>query len=212
LLDIRPMRPTDLYSVAALHAVALPTGFFAQLGSRFLRAYYGTFIDSPHAVALTATMDGNPVGMIVGPTRTREHYRWIARRRASRLALVGIAALVPRPRLLLVFFRTRPARYVRALRRMTDIGATPNASTSPDVAVLSHVAVDGGLHGTGVGRKLVSAFLEELQARSVEEVRLITAADGGAAGFYERVGWDRLTERTAADGSHVVEFRFHPLS
>lgn len=39
LLDIRPMRTSDLRSVAALDAAMLPNGFFAQLGTRFLRSY-----------------------------------------------------------------------------------------------------------------------------------------------------------------------------
>jgi ribosomal protein S18 acetylase RimI-like enzyme len=78
--------------------------------------------------------------------------------------------------------------------------------------VLSHIAVNGGLKGRGVGRKLVSAFLAELGAHGVEEVRLITGIDSRAAAFYERLGWNRLTERTAADGAPVVEFRRSPKS
>jgi ribosomal protein S18 acetylase RimI-like enzyme len=78
------------------------------------------------------------------------------------------------------------------------------------MAVLTHVAVDLDVRFLGIGRTLVTEFLDEVQARNIEEIRLITAADGGAAAFYERLRWDRLTERTAADGSRAVEFRFRP--
>lgn len=127
LLDIRPMWTSDLRSIAALHAATLPNGFFARLGSRFLRVYYSTFIHSPHAVALTATMDGRPVGMVVGPARTAHHYRWVARRRGSRLALIGIGALAYRPRLLSIFLRTRARRYAGAARKATTAGSAPQA-------------------------------------------------------------------------------------
>lgn len=211
LLDVRPMRSTDVRRVVTLHAQLLPSGFFARLGEGFLRRYYATFIESPHAVALTATMDGVPVGMIVGPTHTQRHYRWTARRHGWRLAARGIAALVCRPTLLLAFMRTRTLRYVRALRRMLGSGVAGSSSQSADVAVVSHVAVDARCHGSGVGRKLVAAFLAEIGDRHVDEVRLVTSIDGDAAAFYERLGWDRLAERTAADGTAVLEFAFRPL-
>jgi ribosomal protein S18 acetylase RimI-like enzyme len=209
--DVRPMRPEDVSRVAALHAENLPSGFFAKLGRRYLRAYYRTFIDSPHAVAFTATVGGDPVGMLVGTTHTREHYQWVARQRAVRLALVGMTAMLTRPRQLLLFVRTRVARYVRALRRATTPSETASAPAQPDVAVLTHIAVDAGIRFLGIGRTLVSAFLEDLRAGNVEEVRLITAADDGAAAFYERLRWDRIVERPAADGSLAIEFRFRPL-
>ena len=211
MADIRPMRPGDVSRVAALHAEYLPSGFFAGLGRRYLRAYYRTFIDSPHAVAFTATVGGDPVGMLVGTTHTREHYQWVARQRAVRLALVGMTAMLTRPRQLLLFVRTRAARYARALRRATDPSETASAAAQPDVAVLTHIAVDAGVRFLGIGRTLVSVFLDELRAREVHEVRLITSADEGAAAFYERLRWDRIMERTAADGSRAIEFRFHPL-
>jgi hypothetical protein len=44
----------------------LPTGFFPQLGRRFLRAYHATFAASPYAVALVAERDGTPFGFLVG--------------------------------------------------------------------------------------------------------------------------------------------------
>jgi ribosomal protein S18 acetylase RimI-like enzyme len=211
MADVRPMRPDDVSRVAALHAEYLPAGFFAKLGRRYLRAYYRTFIDSPYAVAFTATIGGDPVGMIVGTTHTREHYQWVAHQRAVRLALVGMTAMLARPRQLLLFIRTRVARYVRALRRATSPSVPASARTQPDVAVLTHIAVDAGVRFLGIGRTLVSAFLDELRAGNVEEVRLITAASDGAAAFYERLRWDRLMERPAADGSRAVEFRFRPL-
>jgi GNAT superfamily N-acetyltransferase len=71
--------------------------------------------------------------------------------------------------------------------------------------------MDGDLQRIGVGRKPISAFLDELHAHNVDEVRLITGRRQRAAAFYERLGWDRLIERPAADGTPVIEFRRRPI-
>jgi hypothetical protein len=73
---IRPLQPVDLPFAAALHAAALPHGFFARLGSPFLRVYYAGYLRSPYAVALVAERRGDvrePLGVLVGTLDTAAH-------------------------------------------------------------------------------------------------------------------------------------------
>lgn len=205
----RPMRHQDLRAAAELHARALPAGFFAQLGERFLAAYLGSFVTSPHAVALV-TQDGG--GFLVGTVQTPAHYRWVVRHHGIRLALRGLLALVARPALLWRFVTTRLARYGRSVWRL--LGGGRRTSSEVDdaredthvVAVLTHVAVAEHARGRGVGAALTDAFVASCRREGVDEVRLVTNAEGGAAGFYRQLGWRELRTRQAADGRPVVEF------
>ena len=203
-VDIRPAGTDDLDFCAALHAETLSHGFFVELGHRFLRAYLATFVGSPHAAALLLTMQGAPVGMVVGILRPRAHRRWVLRNRGMRLALLGGLALATRPRLALRFARTRIARYCRAWSvRSTSQTAEPEGQP----AVLSHVAVAPGAQGAGLGSMLVDAFVAEARAVGAPRVVLTTlAGETGAAGFYARHGWVENGLRRDFDGEPMIEF------
>lgn len=217
-VDARPARASDLQHTAALHDLALPHGFFAQLGPQFLARYHETFMASPHGVARVAVVDTSIVGFVVGPTDSTTHYRWVARHRGAHLAWAALVALIRRPHLWAPFFRTRLTRYVRSLQRLlrrqvATTASHPSDSARPpkDVAVLTHVAVAPTHRGQRVGSALVDAFTGECVAAGAPEVRLITDSTTGGRDFYKRLGWTEVTERKASDGSLVVEFR-HDLT
>jgi GNAT superfamily N-acetyltransferase len=210
---VEDMRSTHLEFVATTHRAALPHGFFAALGPRFLRTYHATFLASPHAVGLVASIGAHPVGFVVGAIEPRAHMRWVLRRRGWRLALVGGGALFLRPRLAWRFARTRGRRYLAAWRRTRQIESKPDsvqaalpsvAAAASDPAILSHVAVLGGARSQGVGADLISAFVDRAGAGGAARVVLSTL-DGpdGAAGFYERQGWTLEREQAGRDGHRV---------
>ena len=204
--DVRPLTSADLDFCAALHAQALPHGFFAELGGRFLRAYYATFLDSPHALGFTATVSGQPVGYLVGMTDPRAHTRWVLRRRGVKLALYGAVAVVRRPRAGYRFVRTRVARYARAWRRHRGDG-TEQRSARRIPAVLTHVAVLPGARGLAAGRRLVDAFVNAARERGASWALLTTlAGPDGAGSFYARAGWTLSTTRASADGERIEEW------
>ena len=208
--DVRSLTSADLDFCAALHAQALPHGFFAELGGRFLRAYYATFLDSPHAVAFGATVSRQPVGYLVGMTDPRAHTRWVLRRRGAKLAFFGAVGVARNPRAGYRFLRTRLARYARAWRRHRG-SANGNANEQRGVgrvpAVLTHVAVLEGARGLAAGRRLVDAFLDAARERGASSALLTTlAGPGGAGGFYARAGWMLSTTRTSPDGERIEEW------
>lgn len=193
---------------ATLHAHTLPHGFFVALGPRFLRVYYRTFIDSPHAVALIATAQEHQIGMVVGVTSPSAHTRWILRRHGVRLAVVGFAALLTRPLVGLRFARTRLARYAGAWRRHRAVAIEAEPAAPPrSAAILSHVAVTPGARRVGVGGDLVDAFVEASRRRGADRVVLLTLADeGGAGAFYAARGWLSGPVHRTPDGQEMREW------
>lgn len=208
--EVRRAKSMDLGFSASLHAEALPHGFFVALGPAFLRAYYATFIDSPHAVACIASIQGHPVGALVGVLRPQAHMRWVLRRRGIRLAALGALALLSRPRAGWRFIRTRGAQYIGAWRRHRDDSGdrTPTGTA----AVLSHVAVIPGARGTGAGSKLVSTFLAAALDVGTKQA-IVTTLDGpdGASDFYRRQGWRETGVRENSDGVYLRSFVIGPL-
>jgi ribosomal protein S18 acetylase RimI-like enzyme len=218
-LTVRLASADDLATTASVHHERLPEGFFARLGPRFLVRYHASFAASPDATLLVAERGGHVVGFLAGTVRNAEHYRFVVRRRPLGLASSGLAALGRDIGLASEFARTRVGRYARALgrhvrrRRVTAAHAAGGArvavaAPSPGpIAVLTHVAVRAEVDGRGAGRALVERFEEDARAAGASELRLVTAAQGGAAGFYRRIGWRPRGERRGADGALVEEFR-----
>lgn len=209
------MTAEDVVATSEIHARELPHGFFAELGPRFLAAYHRSFVESPHAVAQVAVLDGRIAGFLVGTLRTGAHYRDVVRRHGPQLALHATLGLLRHPRALLHLVRHRLRRYLRTLVRYGGPSGTAAGGDGGDggrpVAVLTHVAVLPGASGHGLGAELVEHFVGAVRDAGVREIRLVTLAGGdGAAEFYERLGFQRLRDRPAADGHHVVEFRRTP--
>lgn len=207
------MTSDDVVATAEIHRLRLPHGFFAELGRHFLAVYHRSFIDSPHAVAVVASIDGRVAGFLVGTIRTAEHYREVVHHHGLQLALHAAAGLLRHPRALAHLVRYRLRRYARAVARYargTD-GEPDRDGPRPrprGVAVLTHVAVLPGASGHGLGAELVEHFVQAVREAGVAEIRLVTLTGAdGAAGFYDRLGFRRLRERTSADGHRVVEFR-----
>ena len=204
---VHPMTLEHTHFAAELHRAALPHGFFAKLGTRFLRGYYRAFVASPYAIALVVDSDEQPLGMVVGAAQPAAHMRWVLRHQGWRLALLGATALAARPLLAARFVRTRVGRYARAWMRARRGAPAPQPADARPTAFLSHVAVLDGARGTGIGGALVAAFAERARAAGAERVTL-TTLDGpqGAAAFYRREGWSPAGTTTGADGQRSLAF------
>ena len=203
---VRLAERRDIAFTAALHSEALTHGFFVQLGSRFMRSYHRTFLESPFAVFFVATVGGVPVAFLVGLVRPRAHARWALRHRGMSLALEGLLSLSLRPATAVRFLRTRTSRYVRGWRR-NRAGVGDHSTSEPERAVLSHVAVVPGARGSGAGRRLVDAFVEESRRTGATGATLVTMdAEQGASEFYKALGWVQGPRRTTPDGQPMVEW------
>jgi len=149
----------DLAVAARLHAALPPHGFFAFLGLRYLRAYYGTFLASPHAIGLAADLEGQPVGVLVGTSANAAHYHWVIRHRGLRLAILAASAMLLRPAVAAWFLRTRLRRYGRRVLPVVlgharrGGGPAPTDTAGGDTAVLTHVMVADQARGGATARR-----------------------------------------------------------
>lgn len=208
--QVRSMTAADLRFVAHLHRSCLAHGLFPALGPRFLRAYLHTYAASPFGLAYVALLDGAPVGYLVGTVDDVAHVRYVLRRSGVHLSLLGLIALLLRPRLAWRFVRTRARRYLTATTRILRSGTRASVSpgSSECVAGLSHVAVTSSAQGCGVGGALVERFVEDARSSGATVARLLTkAGDGGAYGFYDRLGWCPTGVVTDRDGIAWSRFR-----
>ena len=205
--DVRTAGAADVHFTAAVHAELLPHGFFTQLGSRFLRAYHRTFVDSPHAVAYVATVSDVSVGMLVGIVRPGAHARWVMRHRGVRLAILGAAGLCMHPVIGLRFLQRRSGTYLSGWRRNRRRRDGELAAAVEESAVLSHVAVLRGARRTGAGRSLVATFVEACRADDAPRATLLTLdSPDGAGAFYAGLGWRPGEVRTTRDGHRMREW------
>jgi GNAT superfamily N-acetyltransferase len=198
-LRLRPLAEADAPFAADLHAHALPGGIMPLLGRGGLAAYYRGFARSPRAIAWLAERDA-PVGMVVGAADADAHRRWVRRHQLASLALPVAGAVVAHPVRLGRFAKGRLARRLRA----SSSQRAPSRGGS--AAVLSHVAVSPPARGTGAGAALVEAFTAAARRAGADRVCLVTPRDGGAAAFYDRLGWPRVTETVGWDGRRLVHF------
>lgn len=205
-MRIRRLVAAEAGFAARLHAEALPHGFFAALGYRYLRAYYLSFLDSPHAGAFVAGIEGAPIGFVAGSFDPVAHRRFTIRRHGARLALEGGRALVCHPGLGIDFLSTRLGRYTKGILRTLRPGGAPAPAgellrSQVGPGVLSHVAVLPAARGWGAGEALVDAFVTEARRRGVRRLELLTLADElGATSFYAHLGWQR--KERLVDGDH----------
>lgn len=223
---VRPATEHDLSITAAAHARLLPHGLFPRLGPRYMQRWHATFLDSPHGVALvahncSAGSQGRPVaGFLVGSTHQARHVDRVVARHRGDLARAGALALARRPLLGVHFVRTRSRTYARRLlgRRRPHRSRAPAAgpgtvsgvrADSQQVAVITAVAVEPDVRGSGIGAQLVAVFLDLARASGAPVAELVTyTGTGGASAFYERLGWVAVREHTTLDGEVVRTFRY----
>ncbi|MEJ5866869.1 GNAT family N-acetyltransferase, partial [Pseudokineococcus sp. 5B2Z-1] len=217
-LRVRPAAPSDLARTARWQCRHLPHGFFPSLGRGFVARWHAAHLDAPHGVALVAELVGGPeavpVGFLVGATDQRALVAEVVARHRWSLAASGARALGLRPRVALRFARTRARPYARRLlgtgsRGPAEAPTAPSTSTDAGapVAVVAAVVVAPAARGAGVGEALLEAFAARARAAGTTTAELVTRADGGAAAFYERLGWERVADRSSKDGARVLTYR-----
>lgn len=205
---VHALTERHLEATAAMHERYLREGFFARLGQGFLRSYHRTFIDSPHAVALGSSVDGDLQGFLLAVLAPGPHGKYVLRRWGAALGVRGVLALCSRPRVLALFLRTRAVRYAQALwrRRRTQAEQTESARAGVP-AVLSHIAVSDRVRRGGTGASLVQALHARAAADGVAGVVLATDPHGPGPGFYRRLGYEEEGVSVGSDGQQWMRFR-----
>ena len=169
---IRSAERSDAGRLAELHATRIVEGFLPRLGPRFLSRLYRRLVVSPDGFAVVAVRDARVVGFAAGATDLGRVYRSFV------LHDGVIAGLGAAPRI------------VGSWRAVLETLRYPGSIDDlPEAEILS-VAVDGDAAGRGIGRRLLSASLDELTRRGVRAAKVVAGADNRAAlALYTQAGF-----------------------
>jgi GNAT superfamily N-acetyltransferase len=195
---IRSLTPADIDAVVDLHLRAFPTFFLSFLGPRFLRHFYASFTWHPDGIALVAVRseDGAPLGVIAGPLIPEGFFGTLVRHRWWAFAAASFAVLLKRPLV--------APRLLRAIRYR---GQPP-----PGVrrALLSTIAVSPEAQRRGIGRALLTAWLDAVRARGAKGAYLTTDAAGNESinRFYLRSSWTLGERFVTREGRHMNRYVF----
>ncbi|MGB2568127.1 GNAT family N-acetyltransferase [Micromonospora citrea] len=211
---LRAATHADLPVMSRAHVDLLPVGLFPSLGARFVRRWHRTYLDSPHGlgyVVVDPATPGEIVGFLVGTTDHAAHTTALAadRRTMASLAVTGFTALCVRPRVAARLLRSRLGPWTRRLssqrqRAVSPRPAAPEAAPS-QVAVMSALAVHPDWRGSGIGVRLARRFVEHARDAGATRAELQTSTGPlGAAGFYERLGWEAGPQQRSPDGEDAL--------
>ena len=196
-LDLTPLRVADAPALARLHQRAFPTFFLSSLGTDFLRQFYAGYAEDPTGVcfALRDT-DGNPVGAVTGTTEPAGFYKRLLKRRFLGFAMASLRAAL-----------RNPAAAPRLLRAVGYRGDSPDVE-GPH-ALLSSICVDPSVKGTGAGKRLAVAWVNEVRQRSTPQAFLTTDAEGNdqVNDFYRRLGWVLHDTYETREGRSMNRYR-----
>jgi ribosomal protein S18 acetylase RimI-like enzyme len=181
----------DAAAAAGLHAGRISDGFLSFLGPAFLTHLYRRIARTPSSFLLVADGSGSSgvVGFIAGSADVGGLYK-------SFLVRDGVAAgLAAAPRLLRGW-----RRVIETLRH----GASEGAGTGRGTELLA-IAVDPAHEGRGVGKALVTAFLDQVGASGATAAYVVVGADNaGAIGLYARSGFVAGSEFELHAGTRSV--------
>jgi GNAT superfamily N-acetyltransferase len=194
---IIPLEKRHLHSAVELHLKAFPSFFLSFLGPSFLREFYSSFLNDSVGVGLVAqeAVDGRVVGVVVGSSNSNGYFKRLLRRRWWAFCWASFSAILRRPAILPRLFRALCYR-----------GDTP---CGPSRALLSSIAVDPIAQYSGVGKALVSTWVETMRSKkSVRGCYLTTDADGNDAvnRFYGSCGWILESSFVTKDGRKMNRY------
>lgn len=195
-ISIRPAGPADLAEVVRIHRAAFPDFLMTLLGPPFLRIYYRSVLRYPRGLFLVAQEPSGLVGFAAGFADPPGFYRSFRRRRAS-----ALLASIP-------YCLARPQTWLRLADSARQLAVRSRPSGGDGDAELSSIAVVPEAAGSGVGRRLLEAFIDASRAEKARCVRLTTDAAGNdhVNRFYEMAGFRVVARLERAEGRIMNEY------
>ena len=192
---IRTMTQNDVKHVVAVHLDSFPGFFLSFLGSRFLSFFYSGICSAQEGIAFVYLNEaGNPAGFVAGTANPGGFYSRLLRRDWLKFTLASIIPVLKKPSVI-----------GRILRAVSHPSENP---IGDDVAGLFSIGVLPELQGSGAGKKLVQAFLDEAMKRSCKRVFLTTDRDNNdmVNAFYAKLGFSMVRQYVTPEGRRMNEY------
>jgi ribosomal protein S18 acetylase RimI-like enzyme len=173
-LAVRPARPADVPVLARLMREDFDGSRLTHLGPRFVTLLHRHMATSAHCICRVAEDAGRITGYIAVAPSTRAFYRDFVLRKGL------LAACLVLPRML------QPAQLRTVLKGLTYFPQSPQADPAAEIIIF---VIDPAARRSGVGSALFHNAVEALQARGIQQLKIMTAVDNDAANaFYRRHG------------------------
>jgi colanic acid biosynthesis glycosyl transferase WcaI len=177
--SITKIKDSHLNEIVDVHMRAFPDFFLTFLGPRFLKEFYKSFIYDDKGLGLVAVDKncGHVIGVAAGPLNPAGYFKRLLKRKFWAFCLASTGAVLKKPSVIKRLFR---AFFYR--------GESPSG---PVRALLSSIAVDPRVQGSGIGKSLILEWMKQVKAKGVKGCFLTTDAVNNEAvkKFYEKSGW-----------------------
>ena len=197
---IRKIQLSDVSHVVTVHLSSFPGFFLSFLGSRFLSLFYSGICSAQEGIAFVYLNDaGAPAGFVAGTSNPGGFYSRLLKRGWLKFSLASIIPVLRKPSII-----------GRVARAVFHPSSNP---VGDDFAGLFSIGVLPELQGSGAGKKLVQAFLDEAKQRGCKRVFLTTDRDNNEAvnSFYEKLGFVIERQYVTPEGRRMNEY-WMPLS
>jgi ribosomal protein S18 acetylase RimI-like enzyme len=192
---LRWMGKEDVSSTVSVHLQSFPGFFLSSLGPKFLSHFYRGIVNAPEGIAFVYLNEIEQVaGFVAGTSNPRGFYKRLLKRDWFKFSVASLGTLM-----------RNPGAVRRIARGLLHPGQNP---VGDDVAGLFSIGVLPELQGTGAGKILVNAFLEEARKRGCERVFLTTDRDENEPvnHFYEKLGFKVEREYMTQEGRNMNEY------
>ena len=192
---IRRATTQDLPGIVAIHRRAFGAFFLTRLGANFLGKYYDLVLKYHSGIVLVAQRAGVVQGFACGFVEPSEFYQLMWRKKPV-FALPVLSAMVCSPHLI--------SRVLYSVQRIHS----PASQWPSKSCELSSIAVAPEAAGNGLGKSLMTAFLDRARSMDARCVYLTTDADGNDAAnaFYRDVGFQQTRRFLQRSGRWMNEY------
>ncbi len=197
--QVTPLQTCHIEDVTRLHMDSFPGFFMTELGPRFLKEFYRSFLHDSQGIGFVAldTSTHKTIGVVVGALNPVGYYRHLFWKRWYAFFLSSTAALLKNPRI--------AKRLIRAVRYRGD------GLRYPAYALLNSIAVIPQHQSQGVGKALVLRWLHAVEAAGTRGAYLTTDADANDTvnRFYRNLGWQLDGTYTTPEGRNMNWHVYH---
>ena len=172
-----PLNVKHSLIVAKLHQKALYGDFLPSLGIGFLKAFYEGIIGKQGVYGFVHEEKGRVDGFVLGAKNSEKLFSQALRANLIKLTFLLLLQLIKRPNLIKNILETF---------LYTKKEAGPKAE-------LVIIAVGKNTQGKGVGKQLVHELESGFKKSNIREYKLTVHADKKAVGFYEHLGYSRIS-------------------